>query len=116
STICQTTRGLVASWFGGTKEGDDDVGIWTSYHDGNRWSAPLQVADGVQHDDLRYPCWNPVLYQPPGDAPTLLFFKVGPSPSQWWGEMMVSYDRGRTFREQRRLPEGIDGPVRCKPI
>ncbi len=116
STICQTNRGLVAAWFGGSREGKPDVGIWTSYHDGSRWSSPQQVADGVQHDGLRYPCWNPVLYQPPGDAPTLLFFKVGPSPSTWWGEMMVSYDRGRSFRQRRRLPEGIDGPVRCKPI
>jgi len=57
-----------------------------------------------------------VLYQPPGDAPTLLFFKVGLDPRGWWGEIMVSYDRGRTFRQRRRLPEGIDGPVRCKPI
>ena len=30
--------------------------------------------------------------------------------------MMVSYDRGRTFRNRIRLPETIDGPVRCKPI
>ncbi len=30
--------------------------------------------------------------------------------------MMVSYDRGRTFRDRKRLPESIDGPVRCKPI
>ena len=57
-----------------------------------------------------------MLYQPPGDAPTWLFFKVGPNPREWWGEMMVSYDRGRTFRERRRLPVGIDGPVRCKPM
>ncbi|TWT57269.1 FG-GAP repeat protein [Thalassoglobus neptunius] len=116
STICETSRGLVAAWFGGTKEGRDDVAIWTSYHDGLKWSNPTMVADGVQHDGLRYPCWNPVLYQPPGDAPTLLFFKVGPNPREWWGEMMVSYDRGRSFVERRRLPEGIDGPVRCKPI
>lgn len=116
STICQTSRGLVSAWFGGTKEGNKDVGIWVSYHDGLRWSSPLQVADGVQHDGLRYPCWNPVLYQTAGDGPTLLFFKVGPNPREWWGEMMVSYDRGRTFVERRRLPEGIDGPVRCKPI
>ncbi len=116
STICKTSRGLVTAWFGGTKEGKDDVGIWTSYHDGANWTKPIQVANGVQHDGLRYPCWNPVLYQPPGDAPTLLFFKVGPKPHSWWGEMMVSYDRGRTFVERRRLPEAIDGPVRCKPI
>ncbi len=116
STICQTTRGLVAAWFGGKKEGKQDVGIWVSYHDGSRWSAPKEWANGVQHNGLRYPCWNPVLYQPPGDAPTLLFFKVGPRPNSWWGEWMVSYDRGRTFRERSRLPEGIDGPVRCKPI
>lgn len=116
STICETTRGLVAAWFGGTKEGNKDVGIWTSYHDGQQWNGPEQIADGVQHDRLRYPCWNPVLYQPPGDAPTLLFFKVGPNPREWWGEMMVSYDRGRTFRGRRRLPQEIDGPVRCKPV
>ena len=116
STICRTSRGLVTAWFGGTKEGKTDVGIWVSYHDGASWSSPKEVANGIQHDGLRYPCWNPVLYQPPGDAPTLLFFKVGPSPSQWWGEMMVSYDRGRSFCERQRLPEGIDGPVRCKPI
>ncbi|MEZ6125550.1 MAG: exo-alpha-sialidase [Planctomycetaceae bacterium] len=116
STICETDRGFVAAWFGGTKEGNSDVGIWSSYHDGSGWSGPKEVANGIQHDGLRYPCWNPVLYQPPGDAPTLLFFKVGPNPREWWGEMMVSYDRGRTFRDRRRLPEGIDGPVRCKPI
>ncbi|QDS94354.1 FG-GAP repeat protein [Roseimaritima multifibrata] len=116
STICETNRGLVAAWFGGTKEKHKDVGIWTSYHDGTKWSRATEVANGVQHDGLRYPCWNPVLFQPPGDAPTLLFFKVGPTPSTWWGEMMVSYDGGRTFVERKRLPEGIDGPVRCQPI
>ncbi|MEM8912042.1 MAG: exo-alpha-sialidase [Planctomycetota bacterium] len=116
STICETSRGLVAAWFGGSKEGKNDVGIWTSYHDGSRWSGPMRAADGIQHADLRYPCWNPVLYQPPGDAPTMLFFKVGPNPRAWWGEVMFSHDRGRTFRDRRRLPEGIDGPVRSKPM
>ncbi|WP_145263953.1 exo-alpha-sialidase [Planctomycetes bacterium Pan216] len=116
STICDSSRGLIASWFGGKKEGAKDVGIWVSYHDGARWSSPREVANGIQHTSLRYPCWNPVLYQPPGDAATLLFFKVGPDPRKWWGELMVSHDRGRTFGERRRLPESIDGPVRCKPI
>ncbi|MEM8735207.1 MAG: hypothetical protein AAGG44_13335, partial [Planctomycetota bacterium] len=43
SSMVETTRGLVAAWFGGVKEGTDDVGIWTSYHDGMKWSSPKQV-------------------------------------------------------------------------
>ncbi|MFH5802618.1 exo-alpha-sialidase [Alienimonas sp. DA493] len=116
STISETPRGLVAAWFGGTREKNPDVGIWTSYHDGGGWSSPKQQADGVQHADLRYPTWNPVLFQPPGDSPLMLFFKVGPNPQEWWGEVMVSYDAGRSFRDRRRLPTGIDGPVRGKPL
>jgi len=116
STICETSRGLVVAWFGGTKEKAKDVGIWVSYNDGGTWSGPKEVANGVQYDGHRSPTWNPVLYQPEGNAPTLLFFKTGPTPSSWWGEMMISHDRGRTWSDRRRLPEGIDGPVRCKPI
>ena len=116
STISETKRGLVASWFGGTEEKNPDVGIWSSYHDGDKWSSPKEWANGVQHADLRYPTWNPVLFQPPGDSPLMLFFKVGPDPRNWWGEVMVSYDAGRSFRDRRRLPEGIDGPVRSKPL
>jgi predicted neuraminidase len=116
STLAETDRGLVAAWFGGTKEKDPDVGIWSSYFDGGEWSKPVEWANGVQHKGKRHPCWNPVLWQAPGDGLTYLFFKVGPDPKTWWGEVMVSYDRGRSFRERRRLPEGIDGPVRGKPI
>ena len=33
STIVETGDGLVAAWFGGTKERNPDVGIWVSRHD-----------------------------------------------------------------------------------
>ncbi|MEM6689446.1 MAG: exo-alpha-sialidase [Planctomycetota bacterium] len=116
STICETERGLVAAWFGGSKEGREDVVIWTSYHDGSGWSNLKMAADGIQYQGLRYPTWNPVLYKSQGDGPTLLFFKVGPNARDWWGEVLFSYDHGRTFRNRHRLPEGIDGPVRSKPM
>ena len=89
STIVETKLGLVAARFGGTREGANDVGIWLSKKTAGKWSAPVEVANGVQSDKERHPCWNPVLFQMPA-GPLLLFIKVGPSPSKWWGELMSS--------------------------
>src|ERR671912_1228440 len=50
STIVETPAGLIAAWFGGTREKHPDVGIWVSRHDGRRWSTPVEVANGVQRD------------------------------------------------------------------
>lgn len=115
STIAYTPRGLVAAWFGGTREKHPDVGIWLARHDGTAWSAPIEVANGVQDVSTRYPCWNPVLFAIP-QGPLLLFYKVGPSPSTWWGMWMRSTDDGRTWSAPVRLPEGIAGPIKNKPV
>ena len=115
STIVETKEGLVAAWFGGTRERNPDVGIWVSYHDGKAWSAPVEVANGVQPDGTRHPCWNPVLFQP-SNGPLILFYKVGPSPSGWWGLARTSTDAGRTWSAAAKLPDGILGPIRAKPI
>jgi predicted neuraminidase len=115
STIAETKAGLVAAWFGGTAERNPDVGIWVSRQDGGRWSAPIEAATGVQPDGKRLPCWNPVLFQPK-EGPLLLFYKVGPSPSTWWGMMMTSADHGRTWSKPARLPEGVLGPIKNKPV
>ena len=115
STVEETKDGILASWFGGPYERHPEVTIWTARYDGTKWSAPVQVADGIQNSDLRYPCWNPVLFQRK-DGPLLLFFKVGPSPERWWGMWMVSQDSGKTWSKPERLPDGILGPVRNKPI
>jgi predicted neuraminidase len=127
STLVEATGGdLIAAWFGGTAERHPDVSIWTARLDRGspRWSAPAAVADGVE-DGVDYPCWNPVLHRPShrpangdsGDAgPILLFYKVGPSPSEWWGMLLRSEDDGRTWSRPERLPEGILGPIRAKPL
>jgi predicted neuraminidase len=115
STLVETKNGLVAAWFGGTRERAPDVGIWMSRQLDGRWSAPFEVANGVQGDGTRLPCWNPVLFQPK-DGPLLLFYKVGPAPSSWWGLLRSSEDGGKTWSEGRRLPEGFLGPVKNKPV
>lgn len=115
STIESTPIGLVAAWFGGTKEKNKDVEIWISRKLKGEWSAPESLANGIQHKDKRYPTWNPVLFQYP-DGPLLLFYKVGPNPKEWWGELKTSNDYGKTWSEGCRLPEGILGPIKNKPI
>ncbi len=115
STIVESKNGLVASWFGGTREKNPDVVIWLSHFQNGKWSAPMEVANGVQSPTNRFPCWNPVLFQPK-TGPLLLFYKVGPSPSKWWGMLMRSEDGGKTWSKGERLPDRILGPIKNKPV
>lgn len=116
STIVELAPGqLAAAWFGGTKERHPDVGIWFARHERGVWQPAVEVANGVQSSGPRLPTWNPVLFQPP-KGPLHLFYKIGPSPSQWWGMVITSTDAGRTWSAPRRLPDGILGPVKNKPV
>ena len=115
STIVATKEGLVAAWFGGTREGAPDVGIWTARHVNGAWTAPTEVATGVQADGTRHPCWNPVLFETAPGTLTL-FYKVGPSPQRWWGMTRTSRDHGKTWSDATRLPDGILGPIKNKPV
>lgn len=116
STLVETAPGkLVAAWFGGTKERNPDVVIWVAHFENNRWQPAVEVADGIQPSGPRLPTWNPVLFQAP-NGPLHLFYKVGPSPSTWWGEVKTSTDAGKTWSAAKRLPTGILGPVKNKPV
>jgi predicted neuraminidase len=116
STIVETAkRELVAAWFGGTAEKNPDVGIWLSRLEKGKWTPGVEVANGVQPDGTRHPTWNPVLFQP-RNGPLMLFYKVGPTPQTWWGMLRTSTDGGRTWSAARRLPDGILGPIKNKPV
>ncbi|WP_045767744.1 sialidase family protein [Xanthomonas albilineans] len=116
STLVETDDGLLAAWFGGQHEGADDVGIWVARRDAHGWLPAQRVADGAQaHGAPPLPAWNPVLFQP-AQGPLRLFYKVGPDPKGWWGMQITSSDGGRHWSAPERLPTGILGPIKNKPV
>ncbi|MBO3270669.1 sialidase family protein [Hymenobacter defluvii] len=117
STLVEVGDGrLLVACFGGSGEGQKDVAIWLASIDKRgQVSKPESVATGVVNDTLRYPTWNPVLFKERGGK-VFLFYKVGPNPREWWGMVKTSTDEGRTWTTARRLPPGILGPIKNKPI
>lgn len=106
--------------FSGTHERNPDVGIRVTHLENGEWTWPEEVVNGVQNDTLRYPCWNPVLFQP-GEGPLMLFYKVGPNPRDWWGMLTTSEDNGKTWSSPVKLGEDpaigpLLGPVKNKPV
>lgn len=120
ATIAETPQGdLVAAFFGGTKERNPDCVIWVSRKPkgSDRWTAPVEVANGVLDatgkpsippsgewkptgslsssahasgsgkSPQRKACWNPVLFQLPSEG------KSGKSKSGQ-GELMLFYKVG----------------------
>ena len=115
ATIEETGQGLVAAWFAGTREGRPDVGIWLARHEGQRWTEPVRLLGGSDGAGDPLPCWNPVLRQC-RDGQLLLFYKVGPRPRRWWGMLTRSLDGGQSWSRPRRLPDGIYGPAKNRPL
>ncbi|HUU15213.1 MAG TPA: sialidase family protein [Terriglobia bacterium] len=110
STIVETGEGdYLAAWFGGRREGAKDVAIWMARRSQSRWSAPVVVAR-----EPGIPTWNPVLFR--GDNRIWLFYKFGPSPQTWTGAYRISDDDGQSWSPPVRLPAGLLGPIKNKPI
>ncbi len=115
STLADAKETLVCSWFGGSEEGRADVAIWSSMRLRTGWSEPKLLIEGTGDAGERLPCWNPVLWQQPA-GPLHLFYKVGETPRSWWGMAMRSEDGGQSWTTPVRLPAGILGPIKNKPI
>lgn len=115
STVLPLPDGTVlASWFGGTAEGRDDVAIWVSRRDKNGWNKPIKVSedDGIPH-------WNPVL-DLKNDGSVCLYYKVGKKVRVWKTKTTKSFDGGLTWTAPKLLVENDEndgrGPVKNKCI
>ncbi|MEM2886083.1 MAG: sialidase family protein [Thermoproteota archaeon] len=111
STIAEARKGeFLVAFFAGTKEGNKDVAIWLSRGDGASWEPPEKIAW-----DEEAPCWNPVLFKD-SEGKVHLFYKVGFSPESWSGTHMFSRNDGIDWSEPLRMPAGLVGPAKNKPI
>ncbi len=116
SSIVELSGGkLMATWFAGPYESHAEVTIWGAWFENGRWTKPVELADGVKSNKQRFACWNPVLFKT-REGKLFLFYKVGKSPREWWGEVKVSEDDGKTWSAARTLPEGMLGPIKNKPV
>ncbi len=113
STVLKLDNGeVLCAFFGGTKEGNDDVKIYLASFDGEKWSTPQVVAAG--EDEA---CWNPVLLKN-GEKITL-YYKLGKTIPKWRTMFKESFDGGKTWSEGKELVKGDiggRGPVKNKAI
>ena len=99
---------LLCTWFGGSKEGANDVEVWLSRKPRNgNWTTPEKVTE-----DATRTVFNPVLFQPRG-GDVMLFYKT---PDINTGMMITSRDGGFTWSNPATLPVGIVGPIVNKPV
>ena len=111
STVVELGNGdLLASWFGGTREGAPDVAIWQSRRTASGWSTPYAV---IREPDIA--TYNPVLFHSSEDL-LWLYYKFGPHPSSWSAGRTYTRDEGRTWAPVEHLPAGLYGPIRAKPL
>ncbi len=106
-------NGFLAVWFGGSKEGNDDVAIWGAIRY-RQWGAPFLIAKLGDE-----PHWNPVLFRTAAGR-IQLFFKVGKTIADWRTWVLASDDEGQSWSSPAELVPGDQsggrGPVKNKPI
>lgn len=114
STVLALPDGsLLCCWFGGTHEGESDVGIYLSRRTDAGWSEPKLLVNGAEAN------WNPVLFAG-ADGRLLLFYKQGQQIADWQTWLLQSTDNGVTWSGSQELVPGDvsggRGPVRNKPL
>ena len=114
STVLALPDGsLLCCWFGGTHEGESDVGIYLSRRTDAGWSEPKLLVNGAAAN------WNPVLFAG-ADGRLLLFYKQGQQIADWQTWLLQSKDNGETWSGPQELVPGDvsggRGPVSNKPL
>ncbi len=116
STLVETSPGnFYAAWFGGTMESKPDVSIWGARRTADGWQPAVKLAEGRNPEGEPVPTWNPVLFRlADGIALFHSAGSLGGGPRV--GYLQRSGDGGKTWGRSIRLPAGIRGPDRNRPL
>ncbi len=110
SCIARTGGETWLVWFGGTREGDNDVDIYLARETSTGWTEPVRITA-----DENLPHWNPVLL-PRGNG-AILYFKLGSTITGWKTMRVHLGPDGTPLSDIRELVPGDiggRGPVRNK--
>lgn len=115
STVLPLPDGRVmAAWFAGEYESNDNVRIWYSIKENGVWSTPCKI-----RSDENVPHWNPVL-DLKNDGSIRIYYKKGRKIHSWVTWYVDSSDGGKSWSEPRELIPGDTycgrGPVKNKCI
>lgn len=116
STLVESAPGVFfAAWFAGTKEADVDTTIWGARRTTAGWSPAHEIIAAIGPDGTRVPSYNPVLFSPEAGRLALVH-SAGWEGKPWLPWLQWSDDQGTTWSQPVRLPEGMRGPDRNKPL
>lgn len=113
STVLPLPDGkILAAWFAGEHESNDNVRIWFAVKENGAWSVPCQIPS-----DENVPHWNPVL-DLKNDGIIRLYYKKGKKIKSWVTWYCETADCGKTWTVPKPLAENDDtggrGPVKNK--
>jgi predicted neuraminidase len=103
----------VFAWFGGSREGSEDVAIYLHNLNDEEKTITLGNRDG-------FPRWNPILYK--HDDTLFMFEKIGAFCDRWqtFVHDITDWDENTTEKEKRAtaqvIPAGLNGPVKTRPV
>lgn len=113
STVEMWNGHPVFAWFGGSREGAQDVCIYLYNLEGNGKTIKVGNKDAI-------PRWNPILVNTGGSL--LMFEKAGIFCDRWqtFVNDITKWDANITEKEMTSkrvcLPAGLNGPVKTRPI
>ena len=83
---------------------------------GESGPPPVEVATGVQRGRLAVSDVESGALRAAQRTSSRSFTRSVRILAQWWGMVRTSSDDGRTWSAARRLPDGILGPIKNKPV